>query len=766
MSSPSTQSSGGLQTASSTPITCSSSTETLNSPSGALSLASQSPSVGGTPTPSVAGPPTPVGPTSPLFYRTPNPAPGSTQQPPSAPVMRFPPPQSPAALQPPVPGQSSSTRPSFSYNVSSSSCQQATTSGHLSGGKLTPPTTATLQSTVAGQPIHQNPSVPGAVAPCLQTPTHPPFSASTGQASTAESFSFNSSSQLPTTTEDLHKHSSSNSSTADVAASETRSVLPTSAAPHSASFPVQTSNVASLSGIPGPPGIALSAPLPSMSAVRPAAMNSSSVPPRPTFPSVVSSHTNAIAVGVAPNVAQMIYPPYSSYAAMPQPPQTFWLPPNQVSGFQRPQFLPYPGAVPSPFPVPLYGGHGGPLPSMPIPEPQPPGVSSVVQPPENSSAIAASTQPAGFKAQSPPPGIDYAKEAKEIISKSDEISKKVDADAWTAHKSETGAVYYYNAVTGESTYQKPSSFIGEADKVTVQPTPVSWEKLAGTDWVLVATNDGKKYYYNSKSKISSWQVPPEVAELRKKQDADSAKANATSAQQLNLGSLDAPAVITGGRDAVSLRSSVAPMSSSQVELVKKKLHDASTPVTSSPVPASSAPLTSIDLNDPKAVEPTLKGQHSENSKERPKDAGGDGNVSESSSDADDVDSGPKKDDYIFQFKEMLKERGVAPFSKWDKELPKILFDPRFKAVPGYDTRKALFEQFVKTRAEEERKEKRAAQKAAVEGFKHLLEEASEVTLGLEYIWKLITRLTMKHLRGNGEVTRDLGLWIAKNGSFC
>jgi transcription elongation regulator 1 len=27
---------------------------------------------------------------------------------------------------------------------------------------------------------------------------------------------------------------------------------------------------------------------------------------------------------------------------------------------------------------------------------------------------------------------------------------------------------------------------------------------------------------------------------------------------------------------------------------------------------------------------------------------------------------------------MLKERGVAPFSKWEKELPKIVFDPRFK----------------------------------------------------------------------------------------
>lgn len=34
-------------------------------------------------------------------------------------------------------------------------------------------------------------------------------------------------------------------------------------------------------------------------------------------------------------------------------------------------------------------------------------------------------------------------------------------DAWTAHKTETGIVYYYNALTGESTYDKPAGFKGE-----------------------------------------------------------------------------------------------------------------------------------------------------------------------------------------------------------------------------------------------------------------------------------------------------------------
>ena len=34
-------------------------------------------------------------------------------------------------------------------------------------------------------------------------------------------------------------------------------------------------------------------------------------------------------------------------------------------------------------------------------------------------------------------------------------------EAWTAHKTEAGVVYYYNALTGESTYDKPAGYKGE-----------------------------------------------------------------------------------------------------------------------------------------------------------------------------------------------------------------------------------------------------------------------------------------------------------------
>lgn len=49
-----------------------------------------------------------------------------------------------------------------------------------------------------------------------------------------------------------------------------------------------------------------------------------------------------------------------------------------------------------------------------------------------------------------------------------------------------------------------------------------------------------------------------------------------------------------------------------------------------------------------------------------------------------------------------------------------------QAIPSYTERRSIFEHYVKTRADEERKERRAALKAAIEGFKQLLEEAEKV----------------------------------------
>lgn len=74
-----------------------------------------------------------------------------------------------------------------------------------------------------------------------------------------------------------------------------------------------------------------------------------------------------------------------------------------------------------------------------------------------------------------------------------------------------------------------------------------------------------------------------------------------------------------------------------------------------------------------------------------------------------------------EFKEMLLERGVSAFSTWDKELPKFVFDPRYMLLNTRE-RKACFESFIRSRAEDERKEKKTKMKAQKDNFRKLLEE--------------------------------------------
>lgn len=65
---------------------------------------------------------------------------------------------------------------------------------------------------------------------------------------------------------------------------------------------------------------------------------------------------------------------------------------------------------------------------------------------------------------------------------------------------------------------------------------------------------------------------------------------------------------------------------------------------------------------------------------------------------------------------------MSAFSTWEKELPKIVFDPRFLLLTQKE-RKQCFEKFVRTRADEERQERKNKLKAKKDEFRALVEEA-------------------------------------------
>ena len=112
-----------------------------------------------------------------------------------------------------------------------------------------------------------------------------------------------------------------------------------------------------------------------------------------------------------------------------------------------------------------------------------------------------------------------------------------------------------------------------------------------------------------------------------------------------------PAIQTGGRDSLPLRQTVAPASPSALDLIKKKLQDAG--ASSVPSPLATPSSAASELNGSKPADAALKEQQVSNNGEKSKDNNGDANMSDSSSDSDDEEHGPSKEDCIRQFKVVL-----------------------------------------------------------------------------------------------------------------
>merc|ERR1712066_1090039 len=74
-----------------------------------------------------------------------------------------------------------------------------------------------------------------------------------------------------------------------------------------------------------------------------------------------------------------------------------------------------------------------------------------------------------------------------------------------------------------------------------------------------------------------------------------------------------------------------------------------------------------------------------------------------------------------QFRDLLEEKQISAFSTWEKELHKIVFDPRYLLLTSKE-RKQVFDKYVRERADEERKEKKAKAKERKEAFRTLCEE--------------------------------------------
>lgn len=293
--------------------------------------------------------------------------------------------------------------------------------------------------------------------------------------------------------------------------------------------------------------------------------------------------------------------------------------------------------------------------------------------------------------------------------------KPAEVAEWTEHKNTDGRSYYYNSKTMESTWDKPQELVDWEAKISALQTPavqepepskvngqaametggddhsssgsdeeeekqeeekdekteqekqqeksrpVSSTPVSGTPWCVVWTGDGRVFFYNPSTRTSLWEKPEEL-----------------------LGRADVDKLTVGPPG----EKTAAPKEEEAEEPVAKKKKP----------------------NEEKSEE---EKKPIDNSKEAAIEA--------------EVQAARQRavvplDIRMKQFRDMLAEKDVSAFSTWEKELHKIVFDPRYLLLTSKE-RKQVFEQYVKERAEEERREKHRRLREKKDAFRQLLDEA-------------------------------------------
>uniref|UniRef100_T1IIS2 Transcription elongation regulator 1 n=1 Tax=Strigamia maritima TaxID=126957 RepID=T1IIS2_STRMM len=328
------------------------------------------------------------------------------------------------------------------------------------------------------------------------------------------------------------------------------------------------------------------------------------------------------------------------------------------------------------------------------------------------------------------------------------------AAEWSEHKTPDGRTYYYNCRTMESTWEKPqtlkdfenaqqASMMGEdgsgtkmemdmvpesarngagdgmnnelrlddkndkhvsiqrepqvhsqqnqqQQQASQQPPaaqqqdksrPVSSTPVPGTPWCVVWTGDQRVFFYNPSTRTSIWERPDE---LRGRSDVD-------KMVQKSPDPNDKSAKRKPGEDSDDEEDDEPPVKKTKEE------NDSPPAKGDSPEDEKESKPQMIDAGKEAAIEAEVRA-----ARER---------------------AVVPLDIRMKQFREMLVEKEVSAFSTWEKELHKIVFDPRYLLLTSKE-RKQVFEKYVKERAEEERREKRNKMRERKDDFRRLLEDGN------------------------------------------
>ncbi|KAL3580377.1 hypothetical protein D5086_018212 [Populus alba] len=287
---------------------------------------------------------------------------------------------------------------------------------------------------------------------------------------------------------------------------------------------------------------------------------------------------------------------------------------------------------------------------------------------------------------------------------------------WKEHASANGRRFYYNKRTKQSSWEKPFELM----------TPIE-RADASTDWKEFTSPDGRKYYYNKVTKQSKWEIPEELK----------LKGHHQVQFLLNL-------LLAGNSQSqLASESAALPVMSSSMMTNADEVQTTESPIAGVPKNAEinatavntiTAPMSnSFSAHDKPSSEDDAPAQEKQ---EAEKDVVIDEKVNNVTLEEKSVNQDPllyaDKLEAKNAFKALLESANVGSEWTWDQAMRAIINDKRYGALKTLGERKQAFNEFLGQKRKQEAEERRVKQKKAREEFKKMLEGSKELTASMRW----------------------------------
>ncbi|CAL4949397.1 unnamed protein product [Urochloa decumbens] len=290
---------------------------------------------------------------------------------------------------------------------------------------------------------------------------------------------------------------------------------------------------------------------------------------------------------------------------------------------------------------------------------------------------------------------------------------------WKEHTAPEGKRYYYNKKTRQSIWEKPVELMTPLERAD-----------ASTEWKEFTTPEGQKYYFNKVTKQSEWSIPDELKVARE-------MAERTLNQKPNRETgITASALV--GSSASEPSTVPANHCSSAIGIIAPSSHDAS----SNSIPPGaglshnvdnssssifgmqnggmSTDAVSVTANTEVPLVATDGGTSRNNNKNAYVTTAAD---TQDGTSAEDLESLETKN----AFKSLLDSANVESDWTWDQTMKVIINDKRYGVLETLGERKQAFYEYLNQRKKFEAEEKRVKQRKARDDFLEMLEECKDLT---------------------------------------